>query len=58
MAVMTGGERLLDELRIPDGRRHELWERAERLRIGVDHARAVRAALADQRARRASGGRM
>ncbi|MFD6280401.1 hypothetical protein ACFWFI_33295 [Streptomyces sp. NPDC060209] len=56
MEVMTGGERLLDEPRIPDGRRRELWERAERMRIGVDHARAVRTALVEERARRASGG--
>ncbi|MBB6440070.1 hypothetical protein [Streptomyces candidus] len=55
MEAMTG-EQLLDELRIPDGRRHELWERAERMRLGVDHARAVRAALGDERARRTNGG--
>lgn len=57
MAVTAGQrERLLDELHIPDGRRRELWERAERMRIGVDYARATRAALADQRAQRRSGG--
>ncbi|MER7817412.1 hypothetical protein [Streptomyces sp. NPDC096153] len=37
-------------------RRRELWERAERMRIGVAHAMATRAAIAAQRARRGSGG--
>ncbi|MGW5336198.1 hypothetical protein [Streptomyces bauhiniae] len=49
MAVMIDGERLLDELPISTGRRRMLWERAERLRIGVDSARAHRDALAARR---------
>lgn len=52
MAVTTGFERLLNGLHIPEARRLALWERAERMRIGVDHARATRAALADRRGQR------
>ncbi|HEY0690706.1 MAG TPA: hypothetical protein VGD71_16900 [Kribbella sp.] len=56
MAVMTGGEQLPDELRIPQERRRGLWERAERMRIGVEYGRMTRAALAEERAQHGSGG--
>lgn len=52
MAVKAGPR----ELQIPEERRLALWGRAERMRIGVEHARATREALADQRSRHASGG--
>ncbi|WP_432040994.1 hypothetical protein [Streptomyces chartreusis] len=54
MAVTT--EQLLDGLQIPEERRLALWERAERMRIGVDYARATRQALADRRSQHGSGG--
>ncbi|WP_432041039.1 hypothetical protein [Streptomyces chartreusis] len=38
---------------VTDERRAELWHRAERIRVVVDSARAVRAAIAQQRADRA-----
>ena len=49
-------EQLVDGLRIPEDRRRNLWERAERMRIGVEYARATREALADQRSQHGSGG--
>ncbi|MFJ9901225.1 hypothetical protein ACIQPR_48800 [Streptomyces sp. NPDC091280] len=38
---------------VTEERRAMLWQRAERIRVVVDSARAVRAALAEQRAGRA-----
>lgn len=56
MDVTTQLGFLVAKLCIPEARRRALWERAERMRVGVDSARGIRAALADHRARRASGG--
>jgi hypothetical protein len=34
-----------------DERRAEIWQRAERIRVGIDTVRATREALAQQRAK-------